>query len=125
MVFSYRIYLMVFCMQVLPDVVSSWKKCAIHVFIGHLIKNYQEKEECKTLLLSEVSRPMDGSKLCATENDEKVGLQNSVAERNKHEGRVEVLCDRRYMSAHQSSVSSDAKQKKVVIALSFYVSCCS
>ncbi|CAL9191053.1 unnamed protein product, partial [Musa hybrid cultivar] len=98
--------------KVLPDVVSSWKKCAIHVFIGHLIKNYQEKEECKTLLLSEVSRPMDGSKLCATANDEKVGLQNSVAERNKHEGRVEVLCDRRYMSAHQSSVSSDAKQKK-------------
>ncbi|XP_064991949.1 uncharacterized protein LOC135628900 isoform X1 [Musa acuminata AAA Group] len=98
--------------KVLPDVVSSWKKCAIHVFIGHLIKNYQEKEECKTLLLSEVSRPMDGSKLCATANDEKVGLQNSVAKRNKHEGRVEVLCDRRYMSAHQSSVSSDAEQKK-------------
>lgn len=105
---------MVFCMQVLPVVVSSWKKCAIHVFIGHLIKNYQEKEECKTLLLSEVSRPMDGSKLCATATDEKVGLQNSVAERNKHE----------YLSAHESSVSSDAKQKKVVIALSFYISCC-
>ncbi|URD72186.1 hypothetical protein MUK42_08959 [Musa troglodytarum] len=98
--------------KVLPDVVSSWKKCAIHVFIGHLIKNYQEKEECKNLLPSEVSRPMDGSKLCAPANDEKVGLQNSVAERNKHEGRVEVLCDRRYMSAHQSSVSSDAKQKQ-------------
>ncbi|KAJ8498847.1 hypothetical protein OPV22_009399 [Ensete ventricosum] len=99
--------------KVLPDDISSWKKCAIHVFIGHLIKNDQEnEEERKTLLPPEVSRPVDGSKSCAPANDEKVGLQNSVAEKNKHEGRAEVLCDRRYMPAHQSSVSSDAKQKQ-------------
>ncbi|CAL9155225.1 unnamed protein product [Musa hybrid cultivar] len=112
-------------MKVPLDVTPLWKKCAIHVFISHMIKSYQEKEQQHTLILpSEDSKSRVGSESCELVNNERAGLQSrlkivasaaiygSTVERNKHAGTNEISCNRRLVSAHISSVLSEYKQKQ-------------
>nr|XP_018679786.1 PREDICTED: uncharacterized protein LOC103983225 isoform X2 [Musa acuminata subsp. malaccensis] len=112
-------------MKVPLDVTPLWKKCAIHVFISHMIKSYQEKEQQHTLVLpSEDSKSRVGSESCELVNNERAGLQSrlkmvasvaiygSTVERSKHAGTNEISCNRRLVSAHISSVLSEYKQKQ-------------
>lgn len=114
-------------MQVPLDVTPLWKKCAIHVFISHMIKSYQEKEQQHTLILpSEDSKSRVGSESCELVNNERAGLQSrlkivasaaiygSTVERSKHAGTNEISCNRRLVSAHISSVLTEYKQKQVI-----------
>ncbi|XP_065005627.1 uncharacterized protein LOC103983225 isoform X2 [Musa acuminata AAA Group] len=112
-------------MKVPLDVTPLWKKCAIHVFISHMIKSYQEKEQQHTLILpSEDSKSRVGSESRELVNNERTGLQSrlkivasaaiygSTVERSKHAGTNEISCNRRLVSAHISSVLSEYKQKQ-------------
>ncbi|XP_065032399.1 uncharacterized protein LOC108952500 isoform X2 [Musa acuminata AAA Group] len=112
-------------MKVPLDVTPLWKKCAIHVFISHMIKSYQEKEQQHTLILpSEDSKSRVGSESCELVNNESAGLQSrlkivasaaiygSTVERSKHAGTNEISCNRRLVSAHISSVLSEYRQKQ-------------
>ncbi|CAL9087919.1 unnamed protein product [Musa textilis] len=113
-------------MKVVPlNVTPFWKKCAIHVFISHMIKSYLEKEQQHTLILpSEDSKSRVGSESCELVNNEGAGLQSrlkivasaaiygSTVKRSKHAGTNEISCNRRLVSAHISSVLSEYKQKQ-------------
>ncbi|XP_064961732.1 uncharacterized protein LOC135584592 isoform X2 [Musa acuminata AAA Group] len=112
-------------MKVPLDVTPLWKKCAVHVFISHMIKSYQEKEQQHTLILpSEDSKSRVGSESCELVNNERAGLQSrlkivasaaiygSTVERSKHVGTNEISCNRRLVSAHISSVLTEYKQKQ-------------
>ncbi|XP_074576352.1 uncharacterized protein LOC141832872 isoform X2 [Curcuma longa] len=109
--------------------IPTWKKCAIHVFIGHNIKSYQDKERQRRLFSAcDESKQREGRKSCAPANTERAGSQSgssgmasaaiSLAERNKREGRNGISCDSRPMQTHQYSGLLDVKQNPVCDFLS-------
>ncbi|XP_042427363.1 uncharacterized protein LOC122014912 isoform X2 [Zingiber officinale] len=108
--------------------IPTWKKCAIHVFIGHNIKSYQDKErQCRLSSVCDESKQGE-RKSCALANNERAGSQSgssgmasaaiSLVERNKHDGRNGILCYSRQMQAQQYSGLLDVKQKPVCDFLS-------
>ncbi|XP_074587806.1 uncharacterized protein LOC141843650 isoform X2 [Curcuma longa] len=108
---------------------STWKKCAIHVFIGHNIKSYQDKERQRKLLMTcDESKQREDTKSCGPASNVRVGSQSglsgrvsasiSILERNKHEERNGILCNNRLMQTHQYSGLLDAKQKQAYDFLS-------
>ncbi|XP_042453418.1 uncharacterized protein LOC122037974 isoform X2 [Zingiber officinale] len=108
---------------------STWKKCAIHVFIGHNIKSYQDKERQRKLLLTcDESKQSEYTKSCGPANNVRVGSQSglsgrasasiSVLERNKNEERNGIFCNSSLMQTHQYSGLVDAKQKQAYDFLS-------
>ncbi|KAG6537967.1 hypothetical protein ZIOFF_003070 [Zingiber officinale] len=112
-------------LQVPLTAMSTWKKCAIHVFIGHNIKSYQDKERQRKLLLTcDESKQSEYTKSCGPANNVRVGSQSglsgrasasiSVLERNKNEERNGIFCNSSLMQTHQYSGLVDAKQKQVI-----------
>ncbi|KAG6494347.1 hypothetical protein ZIOFF_049371 [Zingiber officinale] len=116
-------------LQVPLTAMSTWKKCAIHVFIGHNIKCYQDKERQRKLLLTcDESKQSEDTKSCGPANNVRVSSQSglsgrasasiSVLERNKNEERNGIFCNSSLMQTHQYSGLVDAKQKQAYDFLS-------
>eukprot|EP00262_Sarcandra_glabra_P012072 TRINITY_DN3028_c0_g2_i1.p1 TRINITY_DN3028_c0_g2~~TRINITY_DN3028_c0_g2_i1.p1 ORF type:complete len:379 (+),score=74.07 TRINITY_DN3028_c0_g2_i1:1-1137(+) len=119
----------------------SWKRCASHVYITHLIRAYQstEKNSRWPLPASQVSQSKlkEGTKSGITVANDMTAMRNapndiiasstngSVVERNSHEARIGILNDKRLLPDQQTSTASGmyAQQKQTCNFLSLSAGC--